>query len=285
MAVRPHRRWSADIRPDFSELLNQLLTLSDSFITQFDENEQRMKEIETELQDAYSYQDSGVFKHAVAGWSLIAGIVVMAAAAVGVMARAGLTTATTVKMTTGLPQPLTVTAPVAKRMTASDVGAGGMATAGMATAGVMAAATAGIMLVGGALIFKVLKTRAQNQKREKLREQGEEFMKIVEPMNSWLEQLKNQSKKLEELVAEGQADQSVSGTEEFQELLQHMSRLSDDDATTAIQEMMLFLDNIDEENLQQSADQCMTTLDKLRKTKDVLKDLQGMSLQPKISMM
>lgn len=177
--------------PDLSELMNKLTEHAASFITLFDNDEPKMRDIVRRFQKiaAEVRKNQETTDGARTAGTVGGGVGV----GVGLLAL--------------LAAPLT--------------GGASLAVAAVATG---AGAVGGAATVVGANISKIMTEKGSAEKVEKL---GKEFMRIVEPLKNELQEIKTTCEKLEQRSTEALTDDTLSDMEEFHMILRRVSKLKE----------------------------------------------------------
>ncbi|XP_044189110.1 uncharacterized protein LOC122968169 [Thunnus albacares] len=256
LSTERSRRWSKDMPPDLSELMNKLTEHAASFIRLFDNDKPKMRhivrrfqEIAAEVREMQETTD-GVRTAGAVGGGVGVGVGLLALVAAPFTGGASLV-----------------------------VAAGAAGTA---------AAVGGAATVVGANISKTMKEKGSAEKVEEL---GKEFMEIVEPLKNKLQEIKTTCEKLEQRSTEALTDNTLSDVREFHMILGRVSKLkekSEDilvivlEGMGIIHNLILFLlrvfrvtatpeeDKKLRDSILQSADQCQKVVNEFDKMKNEL---------------
>ncbi|XP_039635484.1 uncharacterized protein LOC120545308 isoform X1 [Perca fluviatilis] len=226
MASKPRRRRSKELPPDLSELMGQLKNHSASFIREFDNNEDRMRQIKGELEETTAEVRKMQKRLAARIRAIIlAGLVVAAALAVTAAvtvadggARKASTTLTATPIATRTATRMRLAPAVEQEGVLAGKGA-----AGILPMTVVAAAVALVAAIGGVVYANVRQRIHENRSIKKVEELGKEFMEMVEPLKKDLEEIKRMCEKLEQRSAEDQAGNTLADMEELQRSLRRVS--------------------------------------------------------------
>ncbi|XP_032363502.1 uncharacterized protein LOC116676646 [Etheostoma spectabile] len=236
MAYVPRRRWSKNLRPDLSELMNTFITHATSFIRRFANSEEKMRQIEGEFRkiaDGVREIQEG------AGRVITAGAV---AGGLGLGATVGLGILVVAAWFTG----------------------GVSLAVGLLAVAVGLLAGGGTVARGAAVVFggNVTKAMKENGSAKKVEELGKEFMEMVEPLKNNLEKIKKTCEKLEDRSAELQAGKTLTDMEDFQRILGQVPELAPSSGVVWSKKLG--------NTIIQSADLCQKVLNDLEKMREEL---------------
>ncbi|XP_039635497.1 uncharacterized protein LOC120545315 [Perca fluviatilis] len=191
MAATPRPRWSKNLPPDLSELMNKLINHSASFIREFDSSKQKMRAIAGEFREIADEVRKMPKRtnEARTPRDIARAIVMGAGVGIAVMALAA---------------PFT----------------GGATLAVVGPLAVAAGAAGG---AGAARAVHVMKNKKDKRRMKKVKRLEKEFMKIVEPLKKDLEEIKRMCEKLEQRSAGDQAGKTLADMEDFQKIMTQVS--------------------------------------------------------------
>ncbi|XP_039635491.1 uncharacterized protein LOC120545310 [Perca fluviatilis] len=260
MASKPRRRWSKELPPDLSELMGQLKNHSASFIREFDNNEDRMRQIKGELEETTAEVRKMQKRLAARIRAIIlAGLVVAAALAVTVAvtvadggARKASTSLTATPIATWAEKPEAALIPAAAERQVGVLAEGAVGIVPVIL--VVAAAVALVAVIGGVVDANARQSIHENRSIKKVEELGKEFMEMVDPLKKDLEEIKRMCEKLEQRSAELQAGITLRDMEELQRSLRRVSE--------------------DRREIIHLADLCSRVVDDCEKMKEELKDFK-----------
>ncbi|XP_035848910.1 uncharacterized protein LOC118493378 [Sander lucioperca] len=255
MASTPRRRWSKELPPDLSELMDKLKNLSASFIREFDNYEDRMRQISGEFEETTA-EVRKMQKRLAAGMRaiILAGLVVATALAVTAavtVADGGARKASTSLTATSIPTRTATRMSLPPARIEEGVLAGEGA-AGILPTIVVAAAVALVAAIGGLVYEYARQSIHGNRSIKKVEELGKDFMEIIERLKKDLEEIKRTCEKLEERSTELQAGITLTDMEDFQRILRRVSE--------------------DRREIPHLADLCQKVVDDCEKMKKELKD-------------